>query len=141
MLYGIWSELVADLWIDESMKTRYLLKLSDLDVESEAIHTWNIENYRSLSKKERGPNFDCGGHPWYVTRGRVGPKVELNGSIPIGIDKLSGESCSFRTATTPNLRPCTWNKAMMTRTTPPRAGMPVFSLHWYYGTSMIRPCM
>lgn len=61
---GIRSALVADLRTDEAMKARYLLKISDLDVESETIHTWNIENYRSLSKKERGPNFDCGGHPW-----------------------------------------------------------------------------
>lgn len=48
------------------MKARFLPKIPDIDIESEAVQTWNIENYRSLSKKERGPNFDCGGHPWYV---------------------------------------------------------------------------
>lgn len=52
--------------LDEAMKARVLVKLPDLEIESEAIHTWNIENYRGLSKKERGPKFDCGGHPWYA---------------------------------------------------------------------------
>ena len=49
------------------MKPRVLPKIPDLEIESEAVHTWNIENYRHLSKKERGPKFDCGGHPWCVT--------------------------------------------------------------------------
>lgn len=52
--------------LDEAMKARVLQKLPDLEINSEAVHTWNIENYRSLSKKERGPTFECGGHPWYV---------------------------------------------------------------------------
>lgn len=50
----------------EAMKARLLPKSPDLEIESEAVHTWNIENYRSLSKKERGPKFDCGGHPWRI---------------------------------------------------------------------------
>ena len=138
---GIGSAFRADLWIVEAMKTRYLVKLPDLDVESEAIHTWNIEDYRSLSKKERGPNFDCGGHPWYVIPGRLGPTVELSGLIPIGIDKPSGEYCSFHTETTPTLRPCTLSKGMMILIRPRKAGMPVFSSRWFYGTRTIRPCM
>ena len=50
--------------VDEAMKERFLPKSPDLEIEKEAVHTWNIENYRGLSKKERGPNFECGGHPW-----------------------------------------------------------------------------
>ena len=46
------------------MKERFLPKSPDLEIEDEVVHTWNIEVYRSLSKKERGPNFECGGHPW-----------------------------------------------------------------------------
>lgn len=59
------------------MKARFLPKIPDIDIESEAVQTWNIENYRNLSKKERGPNFDCGGHPWYVHE-RLSPWAALN---------------------------------------------------------------
>jgi ubiquitin carboxyl-terminal hydrolase 7 len=58
----MWSDRV----LDEFMKARVLPKIPDLEVDSEAVHTWDIENYRHLSKKERGPKFDCGGHPWCV---------------------------------------------------------------------------
>lgn len=70
---------VTDLWLDEAMKARFLPKSPDLEVESEAVHTWNIENYRSLTKKERGPKFDCGGHPWYVITGRLTRWIGLRG--------------------------------------------------------------
>ena len=72
---------MTDLWLDEAMKARVLPKSPDLEVESEAVHTWNIENYRSLSKKERGPRFDCGGHPWYVITGRLKRCTGLRGWI------------------------------------------------------------
>ena len=53
--------------VDEAMKSRVLVPLPDLEIESEAVNTWNIEGYRSLNKKEHGPIFQCGGHPWSVT--------------------------------------------------------------------------
>ena len=60
------STTMSDRELDDAMKSRVLPKIPDLEIESEAVHTWNIENYRHLSKKERGPKFDCGGHPWYA---------------------------------------------------------------------------
>lgn len=60
------TSMWPDRVLDEFMKARVLPKIPDLEIESEAVHTWNIENYRHLSKKERGPKFDCGGHPWCV---------------------------------------------------------------------------
>ena len=48
------------------MRTRLQIPIPDLEIESEAVHTWNIEKYRSLQKKERGPKFDCGGSPWRI---------------------------------------------------------------------------
>ena len=51
---------------DEAMKARYLQPLPDLEIESEAVNTWQIENYRGLAKREHGPIFHCGGHPWSV---------------------------------------------------------------------------
>ena len=46
------------------MKARFLPPVTDLEIESEAIDTWRIENYRGLAKREHGPIFHCGGHPW-----------------------------------------------------------------------------
>ena len=28
------------------------------------VHTWHIENWRSLQRKEHGPTFMAGGFPW-----------------------------------------------------------------------------
>lgn len=32
----------------------------------DAVYTWRIEAWNSLSKKEHGPVFHAGGHPWCV---------------------------------------------------------------------------
>ena len=43
-----------------------LPKDADLQTDSEAVHTWVIDDWRHLEKKTRGPKFECGGHPWCV---------------------------------------------------------------------------
>ena len=48
------------------MRVRLQVPVPDLEIESEAEHTWNIEGYRSLEKKVRGPKFVCGGSPWRI---------------------------------------------------------------------------
>lgn len=48
------------------MRARIQIPTPDLEIESEVEHTWNIENWRSLEKKVRGPRFECGGRPWSV---------------------------------------------------------------------------
>ena len=48
------------------MKLRVLPKDADLEVDSETVHTWVIDDWRHLEKKSRGPKFQCGGHPWCV---------------------------------------------------------------------------
>ena len=40
-------------------------EIPDLEVESEGFGVWEIENYRSLSRKEHGPVFHSGAHPWF----------------------------------------------------------------------------
>ncbi|KIW07364.1 uncharacterized protein PV09_02210 [Verruconis gallopava] len=57
-------ELRADDY--DAMKKRFLPLQDGLDVEAEAVHTWHIENWRTLPKKEHGPIFKCGDHPWRV---------------------------------------------------------------------------
>jgi len=60
---------------DDAMKPRVLPLLPDLEAESETVHTWEIESWRNLCKKARGPIFECGGHPWYV-ESRLGTAKE-----------------------------------------------------------------
>lgn len=60
------QKLQANSLTDDAMKPRVLPLLPDLETESETVHTWEIEDWRNLPKKARGPIFECGGHPWYV---------------------------------------------------------------------------
>ena len=60
------SEAVANADTDDAMRARTMIPMPELEIAYEGQNTWNIENYRSLSKKERGPTFEVGGHPWYV---------------------------------------------------------------------------
>ncbi|KAL8837295.1 MAG: hypothetical protein Q9170_002590 [Blastenia crenularia] len=50
----------------DAMRERVLPMLPDLESEFEATHTWHIENYRNMPRRERGPKFECGGHPWRI---------------------------------------------------------------------------
>ena len=56
----------ANVGTDEAMKAKFLPLVPDLEIETEAISTWSIDNWRALKQKERSPIFQCGGHPWYV---------------------------------------------------------------------------
>jgi ubiquitin carboxyl-terminal hydrolase 7 len=49
---------------DEAMKAHIMPKNPDLEIETEGYNTWHIEKYRTLSKREHGPMFEIGGHPW-----------------------------------------------------------------------------
>lgn len=50
---------------DEAMKEHVLLPLeAQPPIIAEAVHTWHIEKWRNLAKKEHGPIFDAGGYPW-----------------------------------------------------------------------------
>lgn len=63
--YSSW-ELRSNSLVDDAMKLRILPKDADLETDSEAVHTWVIDDWRHLEKKTRGPKFECGGHPWCV---------------------------------------------------------------------------
>ena len=65
----------------EAFKKEHFPPLDDLEIVDETTHTWNITGWYSKQKKEHGPNFDCGGHPWRVL------------FFPFGNNQ--GESCSF----------------------------------------------
>src|SRR6185436_1208490 len=50
----------------EAILKKHLPVQPDLEVESEAVHTWTIENWRSLQKRMQGPIFECGKNPFRV---------------------------------------------------------------------------
>ncbi|MCJ1460144.1 hypothetical protein MMC28_010523, partial [Mycoblastus sanguinarius] len=68
-------EVLADDY--DAMKARVLPEIPDLETDTEAVHTWHIENWRSLEKKARGSRFECGGHPWRVLLFPYGNNVDF----------------------------------------------------------------
>lgn len=52
---------------DEAMKSVVLPRLvEDPEILADAVHTWHIENWTELPRKEHGPVFEAGGNPWCV---------------------------------------------------------------------------
>lgn len=37
----------------------------NLEVETEAVHTWHITGWKAMDRRSHGPIFECGGSPWY----------------------------------------------------------------------------
>lgn len=60
----------------EAMRRHVLVDLPDTEVEAETSHTWHIEKWRTLSRREHGPVFECGGHPWRVLFFPYGNQVD-----------------------------------------------------------------
>ncbi|QSS53188.1 ubiquitin carboxyl-terminal hydrolase [Histoplasma capsulatum var. duboisii H88] len=60
----------------EAMMAKVLPENPDLETEAQTYHTWNIENWTKLRRKEHGPVFECGGAPWRVLFFPFGNGVE-----------------------------------------------------------------
>lgn len=50
---------------DEAFAAKQLPDLGH-EVEDFQVFTWRLSKWRQLEKKITGPEFDCGGHRWYV---------------------------------------------------------------------------
>ncbi|WEW56134.1 ubiquitin-specific protease ubp15 [Emydomyces testavorans] len=50
----------------EAMMSKVLPDLPELEIETETYHTWHIQNWTKLARREHGPIFECGGSPWRV---------------------------------------------------------------------------
>jgi ubiquitin carboxyl-terminal hydrolase 7 len=46
------------------MMARVLPKDPELETIEETWHTWHIQDWRKLKKREHGPAFKCGDFPW-----------------------------------------------------------------------------
>ncbi|KAF5005389.1 hypothetical protein FDECE_8153 [Fusarium decemcellulare] len=61
------TRLTVPMALDQAMKELCLPPLIDEpNVLGDYEHTWTVENWRSLSKKEHGPVFQAGGFPWRI---------------------------------------------------------------------------
>ncbi|KAF1918723.1 hypothetical protein BDU57DRAFT_511450 [Ampelomyces quisqualis] len=61
---------------DAFMK-KHLPELPDQETAAETVHTWEITDWRSLSKREHGPLFECAGHPWRILMFPYGNNVDF----------------------------------------------------------------
>lgn len=60
------------LLIDEAMRELVLPPLlEEPEIIADGVHTWHIEGWRNLEKKEHGPVFNVGGYPWFVAPAAV----------------------------------------------------------------------
>ncbi|ORY71585.1 uncharacterized protein BCR38DRAFT_331168 [Pseudomassariella vexata] len=61
----------------EAMKEVVLPTLiEEPKILEDAVHTWTVENWRSLNKKEHGPVFHAGGFPWRILLFPFGNNVD-----------------------------------------------------------------
>ncbi|KAF1954244.1 cysteine proteinase [Byssothecium circinans] len=56
---------------------KHMPELPDLETEDIARHTWEIRNWRTLTRREQGPTFDCAGHPWRILFFPYGNNVDF----------------------------------------------------------------
>jgi len=56
---------------------KHMPPLVDQETEAEVHNTWKIEDWRSLTRREHGPQFECGGHPWRVLFFPYGNNVDF----------------------------------------------------------------
>ncbi|KAL2863310.1 ubiquitin-specific protease UBP15 [Aspergillus lucknowensis] len=59
-----------------AMMARLLPKDPDLETIEETWHTWHIQDWRKLKRREHGPVFNCGEFPWRVLFFPYGNHVE-----------------------------------------------------------------
>jgi ubiquitin carboxyl-terminal hydrolase 7 len=60
----------------DTMIKEYMPPLPDLESLDESIYTWDVEDWRHLSKRENSPVFECAGFPWKVLFFPHGNNVE-----------------------------------------------------------------
>ena len=55
----------ADIGTDEAMKEVVLPPLPEFPpILEDQVHTWNIEGWKSMARKEHGPVLEAGDSPW-----------------------------------------------------------------------------
>ncbi|KAF2703011.1 cysteine proteinase [Pleomassaria siparia CBS 279.74] len=61
----------------EAFMAKHMPELFDQETEAETTFTWDIKDWRSLTRREHGPVFECGGHPWRILFFPYGNNVDF----------------------------------------------------------------
>jgi hypothetical protein len=65
-----WRNVLTAIWCrhlteDEAFAAKHMPDLGH-DVKDFQVFTWRLNNWKKLDKKLTSPEFDCGGHKWFV---------------------------------------------------------------------------
>ncbi|CAI6294669.1 unnamed protein product [Periconia digitata] len=61
----------------EAFVKKHLPELPDIETDIEVHHTWEIREWRTLTRREHGPVFQCGTHPWRILFFPYGNNVDF----------------------------------------------------------------
>jgi ubiquitin carboxyl-terminal hydrolase 7 len=61
----------------EAFMKKHMPELPDQEIEAEVINTWELKDWRNLTRREHGPVFECGGHPWRILFFPFGNNVDF----------------------------------------------------------------
>ncbi|KAF1995222.1 cysteine proteinase [Amniculicola lignicola CBS 123094] len=61
----------------EAFMKKHLPELADQETEAEVYHTWEINDWRNLARREHGPTFECADNPWRVLFFPYGNNVDF----------------------------------------------------------------
>lgn len=61
----------------EAFMKKHMPEKPDYETEAETHHTWSIDDWRTLTRREHGPTFECGGSPWRILMFPYGNNVEF----------------------------------------------------------------
>jgi ubiquitin carboxyl-terminal hydrolase 7 len=61
----------------EAFMKKHMPELPDQETEAEVINTWELKDWRNLTRREHGPVFECGGHPWRILFFPFGNNVDF----------------------------------------------------------------
>jgi hypothetical protein len=122
--------------LDEAFVLKHMPDLGH-DVKDFKVFTWHLTSWKKLDKKLTGPEFDCGGHKWWVV-------LHLN--IAVTFDCFSyclvAGASSFSPSEIPMLLLMIPSPYILTTPSPKnhqRGGMLVPSLPLSFQTPMIPP--
>lgn len=73
---------------DEAFSAKHMPDLGH-EVKDMKVFNWKLTNWKKLDKKLTSPEFECGGHKWYVTVSNARPapteRLSLQANIAISI--------------------------------------------------------
>jgi ubiquitin carboxyl-terminal hydrolase 7 len=61
----------------EAFMARHMSRNPEYETEAEVHNTWEIRDWRQLTRREHGPVYECGGHPWRILFFPYGNNVDF----------------------------------------------------------------